>query len=227
MAVLGAAPRVSAVPRFVLASASPARLRLLRAAGLTPEVIVSGVDESVAAALAPREACATLARLKASAVAALLRDSGPGTEMLVLGCDSVLEFDGEVHGKPADEAQARQRWRRMRGRSATLHTGHCLLRLAPGEPEVVAEEVGSTLVRFADASDEEIEAYVHTGEPLRVAGSFTIDGLGGWFLDGITGDAGNVVGVSLPVLRRLLHRVGVAIPRLWAASPAPAGESTY
>jgi septum formation protein len=205
-------------PRFVLASASPARLRLLRSAGLDPSVVVSGVDESLVDGLSARQTCATLARLKAEAVAARLRADAPTDPTLVLGCDSVLEFNGEVHGKPADAAEAIARWHRMRGRTGTLHTGHCLLRLDAHEPDAIAEEVGSTEVRFAAANDDEVIRYVDTGEPVQVAGAFTIDGLGGWFLDGITGDSGNVVGVSLPVLRRLLHQVGVGIPELWAAA---------
>jgi len=200
---------------LVLASASPARLHLLRSAGLEPSVQVSGVDESTVDAGGAAEVCAALARLKAEAVAALVRDHAlPGEPTLVLGCDSVLEMDGETHGKPRDAAQAVARWRRMRGRSGTLHTGHCLIDVAQSTS---AAEVGRTTVTFADVTDAEIDAYVATGEPLHVAGAFTIDSLGGWFVERIEGDAGNVVGVSLPVVRRLLTRLGVGVAALWGA----------
>jgi septum formation protein len=161
-----------------------------------------------------RTLCATLARLKAEAVATRLRhhEHQPGLT-LVLGCDSVLEFDGELLGKPVDDRDAFMRWQRMRGSTGILHTGHCLIELDSG---AAAEAVGSTAVYFADLSDEEILAYVGTGEPAQVAGAFTIDGLGGWFVDRILGDAGNVIGVSLPVLRRLLGELGVGVPELWS-----------
>jgi septum formation protein len=200
---------------FVLASASPARLTTLRAAGLEPEVVVSGVDESTVGSPNPITLCSTLARMKAEAVATSLRrhDSVRG-RTLVLGCDSVLEFGGEVLGKPGSATDARRRWEAMRGRSGTLHTGHCLVDAGSGE---MAEAVGSTVVRFADISDEEISAYIATTEPLHVAGAFTIDGYGGWFVDGIDGDPGTVVGVSLPLLRRLLAELGMSVPQLWPA----------
>jgi septum formation protein len=201
-------------PHLVLASASPARLQTLLAAGLNPAVEISHVDESTVESVGPRELCTALARLKAEAVATRVRDRPrEGTPTLVLGCDSVLELDGQTHGKPTDADQAVARWGRMRGRTGYLHTGHCLVDV----DGAAAEEVGSTAVTFADITDEEIAAYVSTGEPLRVAGAFTIDGLGGWFVERIEGDAGNVVGVSLPVLRRLLVRLDVAVPALWAA----------
>ncbi len=203
--------------RFVLASASSGRLATLRAGGFDPAIIVSGVDESTVDASDPRELCAQLARLKAAAVAETL--AGP---TLVLGCDSVLSFDGAIHGKPADADQATQLWRRLRGRSGTLHTGHCLLSVADGRR---AEEVGSTTVHFADITDDEIASYVATGEPLRVAGAFTIDSLGGWFVERIEGDPSNVVGVSLPVLRRLLRLLGVAVSDLWPP-PQPVASSS-
>jgi septum formation protein len=198
---------------LVLASASTGRLATLRSAGLDPVVMVSGVDESTVEPTDARTVCAVLARHKATAVADRLRGRPPGAgRRLVLGCDSLLEFEGESHGKPADAADAAARWHRMRGRSGTLHTGHFLVDV---DSEAASEEVGSTRVTFADVSDEEIRAYVLTGEPVRVAGAFTIDSLGGWFVERIEGDAGNVVGVSLPVLRRLLRHLGVGIPELW------------
>lgn len=202
--------------RFVLASASPGRLATLRAAGLEPTVIVSGVDESVVDSADPRELCLALARLKAEAVvqALLAAPPGDGTRTLVLGCDSVLAFDGQIHGKPATAAQATARWRRMRGRTGTLHTGHFLAEVGTG---ACAGAVGDTAVTFADVSDGEIAAYVATGEPLRVAGAFTIDSLGGWFVERIAGDPSNVVGVSLPVLRHLLGELGITVADLWAS----------
>lgn len=191
--------------RFVLASASPARLATLRSAGLDPEVVVSGVDESQVTTSDPGALAAELATLKARAVAGL----APAT--LVVGCDSVLALDGSVHGKPADADEARDRWRAMRGRSGVLHTGHCVI--APDGRELV--RAAATTVHFADLSDDEIEAYVATGEPLQVAGAFTVDGLGGAFVRGIEGDHHNVVGISLPVLREMLAAVDVPWPSLW------------
>jgi septum formation protein len=202
---------------FVLASASPARLRTLRAGGLEPRVLVSGIDESLVDASDPRTVCAQLARLKAEAVAALVAPE-PDRRTVVLGCDSVLEFDGQALGKPADGAEATRRWQRMRGRSGILHTGHCLLDVPGGAH---AEAVASADVHFADATDEEIAAYVGTGEPLHVAGAFTIDGLGGWFIERVEGDPGTVIGVSLPLLRRLLSELGIGVYDLWADAPIP------
>jgi len=205
---------------FVLASSSPARLKTLRAAGLDPQVVVSGIDESTVESSSPKALALTLARLKAEAVAARIRHHESGPELpLVLGCDSVLEFDGAILGKPADAPEAVQRWRQMRGGSGVLHTGHCLIDVDSG---AVAEAVAATTVRFADLTDAEIDAYVETGEPLHVAGAFTIDGLGGWFVEGIEGDHGNVIGVSLPLLRRLLGQVGLTVADLW---PTPITSS--
>ncbi|WP_405103406.1 Maf family protein [Micromonospora sp. NBC_01412] len=206
--------------RLVLASASPARRKLLHAAGIEPDVLVSGVDESQVVSESAEELCLELARLKAQAVVGRLRPS-PDERTLVLGCDSLLAFDGEILGKPADAADAVGRWERMRGRSGVLHTGHCLIDVVH---ESRAEAVASTTVRFADVSDDEIAAYVATGEPLAVAGAFTIDGLGGAFLDGIDGDPGTVVGLSLPLLRRLLAELDLQITDLWTKI-APGGQS--
>ncbi len=195
--------------RLVLASASPARRALLKAAGIVAEVQVSGVDESVVEAEDAYTLSLALARMKARTVAARMQ-ADPG--VLVLGCDSVLAFDGEVLGKPADAEEAIKRWQAMRGRSGVLHTGHHLTDLVSGRQ---AEDVRTTVVHFADVSDAEIEAYVATEEPLHVAGSFTIDGRGGAFVERIEGDHGNVVGLSLPLLRRLLGQLGVPITTLW------------
>ena len=196
---------MTAVPRFVLASQSPARLRTLRGAGVDPVVVVSGVDESTVTG-PPADVALTLAVRKAMAVAARCDDA------LVLGCDSVLDLDGEALGKPADRADAVARWRAMRGRSGVLNTGHCLVDTVTNRQ---AAQVASTTVHFADLTDEEIEAYVDTGEPLAVAGAFTIDGLGGPFVERIEGDPHNVVGVSLPLLRALLLEVGHQWTDLW------------
>jgi septum formation protein len=172
-------------------------------------VLVSGVDESDCVATAPAEVVLELARRKADAVAGTL-DGGE----LVLGCDSMLELDGEVLGKPADAAEATERWQRMRGRSGTLLTGHALVEAGTGR---VAEATAATTVRFGTPTDREVAAYVATGEPLHVAGAFTLDGRSAAFLDGIDGDAGNVIGLSLPLLRRLLAELDVQLTDLWTA----------
>lgn len=192
--------------RVILASASPARLTTLQAAGIDPEVIVSGVDETQITSTDPANLAAALAQLKCRAVAA----EAPA-DALVIGCDSVLAFEGEVLGKPADAADATARWRRMRGNSGVLHTGHCVRR---GEHEFL--DSASTTVHFADISDAEITAYVATGEPLYVAGAFTLDGLGGAFITGIEGDPHNVVGISLPLLRILLMDLDIKWTDLWS-----------
>jgi septum formation protein len=197
--------------RLILASASPARLRTLRAAGIEPDVQVSGVDEDSVSESDPGRLSLRLAELKAETVA---RRAVPGP--LVLGCDSVLDFDGEVYGKPAGPAEAAARWRRMRGGTGTLHTGHCLIDTVTGRS---TSAVADTLVRFGDITDAEITAYVATGEPLAVAGGFTIDGLGGPFVAGVDGDPGTVIGLSLPLFRRLLARFGISITALWTLAP--------
>ena len=196
---------------LVLASASPARLATLRSAGVEPVVIVSGVDESQLDGLPPAELALQLAELKCGAVAE--RDDLP-VGALVLGCDSVLELDGRAHGKPGSPEEATRRWREMRGRSGVLHSGHCLRDTADGR---IAAATASTVVHFADVDDDEIAAYVATGEPLHVAGAFTIDGLGGAFVTGVEGDHHTVVGLSLPLLRDLLAELGHRWTDLWSA----------
>lgn len=198
--------------RLVLASQSPARLDVLRRAGCDPEVMVSGVDETASPGLSPARTALHLAGLKGAAVVPLV--SG---DAVVVACDSILEFDGEPHGKPGSPGVARQRWRRLRGGTGMLHTGHFVwVRDDTGERHT--SRTVSTLVRFADISDAEIDAYAGTGEPTGVAGAFTIDGYGAAFVEGIEGDHTNVLGLSVPTLRQMVHHLGLQWTSLWKDS---------
>jgi len=194
--------------RLLLASASPARFRLLTEAGFAPEVVVSGVDEDAIEAPTLSELVEALAVAKAQVVAALPEADGA----VVVGCDSLLDVDGELHGKPGSVDEARARLMKLRNGSAVLRTGHCVVDTRTG---LSASGVASTEVRFGDYSDAELEAYLATGEALEVAGSFTLDGRSAPFLDGIVGDHGNVIGLSLPLFRHLLGRVGLTVMDLW------------
>jgi septum formation protein len=210
------APREGGPIPFVLASASPSRRRLLEQAGIAPLVLVSGVDEEAIEGQMRQqpvpEVALALARAKGESVATLTEVPAGA---LVLGCDSIFEVDGVRLGKPPTPEEALRRWQRMRGRSGTLHTGHWLIDSAAGTS---AGETVSTVVDMVDAPDDEIAAYISTGEPLKVAGGFTLDDLGAPYVAGIHGDPGNVIGVSLPAVRRLAAGLGLTWPDVagWA-----------
>lgn len=214
---------------LVLASASPARNSVLLAAGVEPVVRVSDVDEdAVTAALpagtSPETVVVELARAKAASVASELTagldgvcwlDGADAMNCVVVGCDSMLLIDGKLQGKPKTVEVARRRWRSMAGRSGVLLTGHSVLRSVDGRIVADAAELSRTTVYFGSPDPAELEAYLATGEPLQVAGGFTLDGLGGWFVDRIDGDPSSVIGIGLPLLRRLLSKVGVDVTQLW------------
>jgi septum formation protein len=208
---------------LLLASASPARLAVLRTAGLDPFVTVSGVDEdAVLAAVAseqPADRIRSLAEAKADAVVRRLTAGElpdlPRDDVVVIGCDSMLLIDDELQGKPDGPQQARVRWKQMSGRDGVLLTGHAVRRVVGVQVWGQAAATRSTVVRMGRPTDQELDAYIATGEPLGVAGALTIDGFGGWFVDGVDGDPSNVLGISLPLVRDLLTRVGVAVTDLW------------
>ncbi|MBW4577031.1 MAG: septum formation inhibitor Maf [Aphanothece sp. CMT-3BRIN-NPC111] len=194
------------LPQFVLASASPARRRLLQSAGIEPVVSVSDFDESQVQLSDPVELVQTLALRKAETVAGQLSDA------LVLGCDSLLTVDSEIYGKPASPEEAIARWRHMRGNTGILYTGHALID-QPHQRTLV--RCGMTKVEFANVSDRQIEAYVATGEPLKCAGCFALEGRGGLFVEKLSGCHSNVIGLSLPLLRQMLSELGYDIIDFW------------
>lgn len=194
------------IPTFVLASASPARRRLLQNAGIEPVVCISDVDESQVRLQEPAALVETLALHKAQAVAPKFNDA------LVLGCDSVLSVGGEIHGKPADAQEAIARWQMMRGNVGTLYTGHALIDLVQDKTII---RCGITQVYFADISDRTIEAYVATGEPLKCAGCFALEGRGGLFVEKLEGCHSNVIGLSLPLLHQMLSELKYDVTDFW------------
>ena len=209
--------------RVVLGSASTGRRRVLRSAGIDPLIAVSGVDEDAAiAALGahpdPATVVTTLARAKADAVAREL-DAEVTADCVVIGCDSMLYVNSELRGKPGTPEQAQRQWNSMAGKPGSLFTGHCVIRMR--DAQVLRTETAAevTTVRFGVPTEDELAAYIASGEPLNVAGGFTIDGLGGWFIDAVEGDPSNVVGLGLSVTRRLLESVGLSVGDLWSANP--------
>jgi septum formation protein len=209
--------------RVVLGSASSGRLRVLRSAGIDPLVVVSGVDEDAIVAnlgsdAEPGDVVTALAHAKADAVHQIL--AGEVTaDCVVIGCDSMLHVDGRLAGKPETSEQAALQWNSMAGRDGLLYTGHCVIRVLHGAAAHTATQAAVTRVRFSTPTATDLAAYLASGEPLQVAGAFTLDGLGGWFIDGVDGDPSNVVGLGLSVTHRLLNDVGLVIGDLWAANP--------
>ncbi|MCK0174578.1 nucleoside triphosphate pyrophosphatase [Mycolicibacterium sp. F2034L] len=209
--------------RLVLASASSGRLRVLRHAGADPLVIVSGVDEdAIIAALGadaqPDQVVGALAAAKAADVVDRL-PADVAADCVIIGCDSMLWLDGRLSGKPGTPAAARAQWQVMAGRTGELYTGHAVVRVRDGVAVRRELESAVTRVRFGEPTADDLSDYIDSGEPLGVAGAFTLDGLGGWFVDGIDGDPSNVIGLSLPLVRRMLARADIAVPRLWSPSP--------
>ena len=221
--------------RVCLASTSPARLMLLEQFGIRPLTIAPDVDEEAVIAaveaaegrvLEPDEHVLLLARRKAADVAARLRDDIPDFAGIVIGGDSMFELDGEVLGKPYTPENAVARWRAMRGRTGVLHSGHAVVRIEPGEAPREVHATDAASVSFvADVTDAEIEAYVATGEPLHVAGAFTVDSLGGAFIERVDGDPSTVVGMSMSTLRRLVRELGVEWTALWNTTDQSLGTT--
>ena len=196
---------------------------MLRSAGIDPLIAVSGVDEDAAiAALGahpdPATVVTTLARAKADAVVREL-DAEVTADCVVIGCDSMLYVNGELRGKPGTPEQARRQWNSMAGKPGSLFTGHCVIRIRDSTVLCTETAAEVTTVRFGVPTEDELTAYIASGEPLNVAGGFTIDGLGGWFIDGVEGDPSNVVGLGLSVTRRLLESVGLSVGDLWRTNP--------
>ena len=209
--------------RLVLASASPGRRKVLRQAGIDPLVIVSGVDEDAVVVgldplATPGDVTTALAAAKADAVAHVL-DPAVGADCVVIGCDSMLYRDGQLLGKPTTAEAALAGWQRMAGKSGQLYTGHCVIRLSDNKVTYRAADATYTTVNFGVPSAADLDAYIAQGEPLAVAGGFTLDGLGGWFIDGVQGDPSAVIGIGLPLTRRLLGHAGLSISDLWLANP--------
>jgi nucleoside triphosphate pyrophosphatase len=209
--------------RVVLGSASSGRLRVLRSAGIDPLVVVSGVDEdAIVARLGPDadpgDVVNALAEAKADAVHEDL-DPDVAADCVVIGCDSMLYVDGQLSGKPGTAEQAARQWNSMAGRDGHLYTGHCVIRVVDGTATRTQTRAAVTTVRFSTPNDIDLAAYIASGEPLNVAGAFTLDGLGGWFIDGVDGDPSNVVGLGLALTHELLNAVGLSIGELWAANP--------
>lgn len=206
--------------RVVLGSASTGRLGVLRNAGVEPVVIVSGVDEDAIIAAhpgTPAEVVLALAEAKAHDVTSKV-PTELAADCLVIGCDSMLLLDGQLCGKPGTAEATRAQWQAMAGKSGVLLTGHCVIRLLDGEGADSVSETRSTTVHFAAPSAADLDAYIASGEPLGVAGGFTLDGLGSWFVDSIEGDPSNVIGLSVPTLHRLMARLDVTLPQLWSAT---------
>ncbi|MCK2037325.1 Maf family nucleotide pyrophosphatase [Microbacterium sp. SSW1-49] len=211
--------------RVCLASTSPARLMLLRQAGIEPLTLSPDVDEDAVAAAAaeaagaelpPAELVLLLARAKASDVAARVAAEDPEFDGIVIGGDSMFALNGRVYGKPHTAAEATRRWREMRGATGVLHSGHSVFRIAPGAAPAEVTATAEAAVSFAaDITDAEIAAYVASGEPLYVAGAFTVDSLGGAFITRVDGDPSTVVGMSLSTIRRLAAELGVVWTDLW------------
>lgn len=208
--------------QVILASASTGRLRVLRQAGIEPTVIVSGVDEDAVLAQLqaeahPGTATTALATAKADAVARSL-EPDLSTDSVIIGCDSMLYLDGQLRGKPGNAQRARVAWQQMAGRSGELYTGHSIVRMRDGNIVATHGEFCSTTVRFGTPSPDELDMYIASGEPVGVAGGFTLDGLGGWFIEGVDGDPSSVIGISLPLTRILLRHVAVSISQLWTTN---------
>jgi septum formation protein len=209
--------------RVVLGSASPGRRKVLRQAGIDPLIVVSGVDEDAVLAglpaqASPAEITSALATAKADAVVDRLAPAITA-DCVVVGCDSMLYIDGELRGKPGSPTAARRGWQQMAGRAGQLYTGHCLIRMRDNTITHRAADFAVTSVRFGVPSPGDLEAYLDSGEPLAVAGAFTLDGLGGWFVDGVDGDPSAVIGIGLPTVRRLFELAGLSLAQLWTANP--------
>lgn len=212
--------------RVVLASASTGRRKVLRQAGIDPLVVVSGVDEDAVVAglepsATPAEVTVALAVAKADAVVRCL-DATVARDCVVIGCDSMLYRDGALLGKPATPEAALSGWRQMAGGSGQLYTGHCVIRLRNNAVEHRFAESAATTVRFGVPSSDDLAYYIASGEPTAVAGGFTLDGLGGWFIEGVDGDPSSVIGIGLPLVRRLFDRAGLSMARLWASNKVAA-----